>query len=295
MMDAVSQIIETHRNTVLMLVDIGVWGFRNILQRHPDRVRNIGIFEDGLIGLSAGLSISGMVPFVYGISPFIVNRAYEQLKLDFAYQKLSGNFITTGASYDFSTLGYSHYCPEDVAALLLLPGIEIVTPATPAQFVSLFNASWNDGKPTYFRLTDHSCKSECNAEFGKATVLQTGKKGLVISVAETLDSVMNAVVGMDVTVLHYSTIAPFDVETLQKYAHEQILICSPFYQGVITNLVVKALYPQSLCIDEIGVPLEILRNYGTKQENDDYCGINCSIVREKVARIVSKSDIEVLE
>lgn len=291
MIHAVSQVVEANKNTVLMLVDIGVWGFRDVLQRYPDRVRNIGIFEDGLVGVAAGLSISGMVPFIYGISPFIVNRAYEQLKLDFAYQQLGGNFITTGASYDFSTLGYSHYCPEDVAALSLLPGIEIVTPATPAQFLSLFNASWNDGNPTYFRLTDHSCETECEAEFGKATVLQEGERGLVISVAETLDTVMSAVSGMDVTVLHYSTIVPFDTDALQKYAHDRILICSPFYKGVITDFVVKALYPRMVCIDEIGVPLEILRNYGSKQENDTYCGISSAVVKEKLFRIVSNDNV----
>ncbi len=62
----------------------------------------------------------------------------EQLKLNFIYQNLGGNFITTGASYDFSKLGYSHYCPEDDRNLKTLPGMEILIPGTPKQFETLF-------------------------------------------------------------------------------------------------------------------------------------------------------------
>ncbi len=114
MQKAVSETITCNSKTALFLIDIGVWAFRDLLNEYPERVKNIGIFEPGTIGVAAGLALSGITPIVYGISPFIVQRSLEQLKLDFVYQNVGGNFITTGASYDFSTLGYSHYCPEDI-------------------------------------------------------------------------------------------------------------------------------------------------------------------------------------
>ena len=105
MQRCVRQFIEANENTALLLVDIGVWPFNDLLEKYPNRVKNIGIFEPGTISLAAGLSLSGIVPTVYGISPFIAERSLEQLKLDFAYQKAGGNFIVSGGSYDFSTLG----------------------------------------------------------------------------------------------------------------------------------------------------------------------------------------------
>ena len=154
MQNCVRELIKSNDNTSLLLIDIGVWPFRDLLRDYPNRVKNIGIFEPGTISIAAGLSLQGITPIVYGISPFIVERSLEQLKLDFIYQKIGGNFITTGGSYEFSTLGYSHYCPEDISILYQLPGMDILTPATPSQFESLWKTCALNGKPSYFRMTD---------------------------------------------------------------------------------------------------------------------------------------------
>ena len=121
MKSCVIDMIRNHSNTMCILIDIGAFGFKDLMKSYPERVKNIGIFEDGLVGVSAGLALSGLVPTIYGITPFIVQRSLEQLKLDYIYQNVGGNFITTGAAYDFSKLGYSHYCPEDVETLKTLP------------------------------------------------------------------------------------------------------------------------------------------------------------------------------
>lgn len=290
MINSVSRAVEENSDTALILVDIGVWAFRDVLERYPERAKNIGIFEDGTLSIAAGLSLNGVVPIVYGISPFIAQRSLEQLKLDFVYQKTGGNFITTGASYDFSTLGYSHYCPEDIATLKQLPGMEIITPGSPSEFVKLFEETWDDKKPTYFRMTDYPNEMSCDVEFGKATVVKKGKKATILVFAEMLDSVIKACEELDVTIIYYSTIAPFDEETLQKnYVGEKIIIVSPFYKGSLVSDVVKALKGQALKISDIGVPLEVLRNYGTKKEKDELLGLDEKGIKEQIYREI---DIE---
>ena len=77
MIESVTDFIRKDDNSALLLVDIGVWAFRNILKEYPERVKNIGIFEDGMISVAAGLSLQGIVPTIYGITPFIVERAYN--------------------------------------------------------------------------------------------------------------------------------------------------------------------------------------------------------------------------
>lgn len=280
MIDSVSKVIAENENTALFLVDIGVWAFRDVLKKYPARALNCGIFEDGMISVTAGMALAGMTPFVYGISPFILGRAYDQLKLDFCYQKLAGNFITTGAAYDFSKLGYSHYCPEDIELARTMPGMEFIAAGTPKEFGKLFAETWNDGKPTYYRLSDHCNKFDADVSFGKATVIKTGSKGVVIAVATMLDAVIDACENIDVTILYYTTLAPFDTLTLREnLCSNKILLCEPHFEGALLPEIVNAVKGRAVKIECVGVPREISRNYGTKIEKDIFFGLTSENIK----------------
>ncbi len=283
MQAVVRETIEQWEDTALLLVDIGVYPFRDLLARFPQRAKNIGIFEPGTLSLAAGLSLAGIVPTVYGISPFIVQRALEQLKLDFAYQEVGGNFITTGAAYDFSTLGYSHYCPEDVATLRLLPGLEVLAPGTPEQFARLFRACRRNGRPSYFRMTDHCNKTQVEVEFGRARVLRRGTQATVLAVAEQLDATLAACAGLDVTVLYYTTLAPFDYETLRTNCPSgAVFVSAPLYEGTLYPEICKALAGRALRLGGAELPLAILRNYGSKAEKDRHLGLDAPGIRARL-------------
>lgn len=99
---------------VVLLGDIGVYLFKHIFEEFPTRIYNMGICEQAIISFAAGLSKEGLIPVFYSIAPFVVERAYEQLKIDFGYQKLRGNFISVGASYDYAALGCTHHCPTEI-------------------------------------------------------------------------------------------------------------------------------------------------------------------------------------
>ncbi|MDE7325197.1 MAG: alpha-ketoacid dehydrogenase subunit beta [Lachnospiraceae bacterium] len=266
--------------TSLFLVDIGVWAFRDLLVGYPRRVKNIGIFEPGTISIAAGLSLSGITPIVYGISPFIVQRALEQLKLDFVYQKTGGNFITTGASYDFSTLGYSHYCPEDVMTLKTLPGFEVLTPATPGQFTCLFKACAKNGVPSYFRMTDYCNKNEVHIDFGKAKLMKQGKMGTVAVWAEMLDAVIGACSNLDVSILYFTSAVPFDYEALRSYMDKKLVLCHPFYEGTFSDDIQKLGWNSDIC--EIAVPKKVLRTYGTKGDKDIELSLTPEAIKNRI-------------
>jgi len=283
MQETVREIIRNREDTALLLADIGAYPFRDLLEKYPKRAKNIGIFEAGTVSLAAGLSLAGITPVLYGISPFIVQRALEQIKLDFVYQKTGGNFITTGAAYDFSTLGYSHYCPEDVATLRLLPGIEILTPGTPEQFATLFHACCFNGKPSYFRMTDHSCKAQVPVVFGKAAVLKRGTRATVIAAAEQLDATLEACAGLDVTILYYTTLAPFDRQTLyRELVGGKVFVSAPFYAGSLYPEIMEGAVGKPVQIDGAEIPLEILRNYGTKEDKDKALGLDAAGIYQKL-------------
>lgn len=272
---------------MLILIDIGAFGFRKNMEQYPEQIKNIGIFEPGTIGIAAGLALSGIVPTVYGISPFIVQRSLEQIKLDFIYQKVGGNFITTGASYDFSELGYSHYCPEDIETLKTLPGMEIIAPGTPKQFKALFAECCMNGHPTYFRMTDHSGKADIPASFGKATVVKRGEKATVVVFAEMLDAVLKATEDLDVTVLYYTTAEPFDKETLRdNISGGKVFICSPFYEGTFAYDIAQAVKGTYVEQDELAVPRNVIRSYGTKLDKDKRFGLTSENIRNRLITFI---------
>lgn len=273
----------------LLLGDIGVWGFNKAFGAFPERVYNIGILEQSTVSVAAGLAMTGFIPIVHTITPFIIERAYEQIKLDFGYQRLGGNFVSVGASYDYAALGCTHHCPGDVNALSQIPGMEIVLPGTPQEFDRLFNQAYANGHPTYFRLSEQSNATSVEVEFGKAAVIKKGSQATVIAVGTGLNIVLEAVADLDVTVLYYTTVAPFDAATLQAtVGNGKIVICEPYYSGAVATHVLKALPGERLAIEMVGVPLQFLTNYGRAQEHHQAIGFTAENVRAKLMALIGK-------
>lgn len=268
--------------TTLLLGDISVFAFRNELKNLPLRAYNIGILEQSTIGLASGLSKGGLIPIVHTIAPFIVERAYEQLKTDFGYQNLPGNFISIGNSYDYSGLGCTHHCPSDVSSLSTIPNMQIVCPGSSKEFDSLLGKTYDNNSPTYFRLSEYEHKLNHTVEFGKANVIKTGSRALIICYGNMLDAVYKAVENLDITLLYYSTIVPFDYKTLQENFNPNIIICEPFYEGSTNYFINKALEGKQYALSNIGIPREFILNYGKKSQIDQFLGLDSENIKNKI-------------
>jgi transketolase len=157
---------------MLLLGDIGVYGFNKLFEEYPEKVKNVGILEQAMTGMASGLALAGMIPILHTIAPFLVERSYEQLKLNFGYQKLGGCFVSIGASYDYASLGSTHHCPADINILKQIPNMEIVVAGHADEFDKLFKQSYNNRNPTYYRLSDYSNNIDRDVKFGKANVIK---------------------------------------------------------------------------------------------------------------------------
>jgi len=282
----IENILENDNKLVLLLGDIGVWGFNKSFQQYPDRVYNIGILEQSMIGLAAGLAMSGYIPVVHTIAPFIVERSFEQLKLDFGYQKLGGNFVSVGGSYDYAALGCTHHCPADIGLMLNIPEMQIVIPGTRLEFDKLFNMSYANNSPTYFRLSERENSSNQLVEFGKANIVKRGSKATVIAVGTALSLVLAATEDEDVTIIYYTTLRPFDAETLKSFLTEKkILLCEPYYSGALLSEIIEALPGLNLRISTVGVPKKFLRKYGSMIEHDESIGFTIKNIKEKLHQL----------
>jgi len=285
----IGEMIPNEPDTTFFTVDIGMWAIRDALKNYPDRCTNVGIYEDGMFSIAAGMARRGLVPTIFGIQPYLIERTLEQIKMDLAYQKLGINVIGTGAAVDYPKYGYSHYCAEDAALIKMVPGVEFVSPGSAKQMMQLFNQAYRNGNTTFFRISDHpNVKYDPDVTFGKAEVIKTGSKATVVAVGVMLDPVMEVCENLDVTVLYYTTVEPFDVETLAKNCPSgKVLICSQFYEGTLDYDVRKALPGRPLWVEEVSFPREIFRNYGTYDEKLEYYGLTASSIRKKLEMLLN--------
>lgn len=283
-----ADMVRNEEDTVFMTVDIGMWALRKELEEFPDRCMNIGIFEDAMTSIAAGISRRGFIPTIFGIQPYLIERTLEQIKMDLAYQKLGVNVVGTGAAVDYSKYGYSHYCAEDVMLIKTIPGCEFIAPGTAKQFLQLFNESYRNGKPTFFRISDHpNVKYDCDVKFGKAEVIRKGNKATVIAVSVMLDAVMAACCDEDVTVLYYTTLEPFDKETLyNNRTTGKILIVEPEYEGSLVFDVCSSLKGSPVQVEHVAFPREIFRNYGTYDDKIEFYGLTADRIKSALKEML---------
>jgi len=121
-------IMDKDERVVVLLGDIGVHAFRDVFVKYPKRCLNIGICEQSMVGMAAGLAMAGFIPIVHTIEPFLVDRAFEQIKLDFGYQELKGNIVGVDVSGSAPNLGYTHQCPYALEHMRDVKGMKVFSP-----------------------------------------------------------------------------------------------------------------------------------------------------------------------
>jgi transketolase len=279
----VEQLFTSDDRLMLLLGDIGVFGFRNAAEKYPGRILNLGILEGSMVSLAAGISKNGLIPIVHSIAPFIVERAFEQIKIDFGYQKLKGNLVTVGASYDYAALGATHHCPGDVCTLLNIPDIQIVVPGSSKEFDALFNESYSNEFCTYFRLSESENNFSCPVSFGKAHIVKTGSKGTVLVVGPLLEKTLAAVEDLNVSVIYYTTIRPFDSESLAYLLeiNQKLMIVEPLYEGSLLPLISENNLIGGIKLKSISVPRKFITNYGKAAQHDESFGFSTEKIKEQ--------------
>jgi len=283
MSDLLNQMLEEDRRLVIVLADVSAVRF---LQH--ERVINLGIMEQSMVSVAAGLALEGFIPVLHSIVPFLVERPFEQIKNDFCYQRLAGNFISIGASYDYSTEGMTHQGPGDIQVLRTLPGMQLIVPGTAREFESLFRQVYACGAPTYYRLGLRTNQVDRQVEFGKLTVVKRGQAATVIAVGPLLESTLQAVTDLDVSVLYCTTLAPFDGETLRREClGPKIVLVEPYYSGGLTADIMVAMGRQPVCIEAIGVPREILDQYGAPEQQDEVLGLTPAGIRARISAFLA--------
>ena len=286
--DVVSAVFAENTNCALFLGDIGVFGFRKVLEEHPLRAFNIGILEQSMIGVASGYAYRGVIPIVHTIAPFMVERALEQIKIDFGYQELPGNFVSVGASFDYAALGCTHHCPADVNILSNVPGARIFIPGTALEFREQFEKNWNNGCLNYFRLSEEFNSTSNIEAVSGPTLIKGGSEATVIAIGPTLDLILSATSDMNVQVLYLNNLVKNELYLDPSFCpSKKLIVIEPYYSGAFLQLISDTLSNNAIRVLQVGVPKNFSRNYGSSQDHFDAIGFSPKLMREKMSRFIN--------
>jgi transketolase len=209
---------------VVLVSDISHFKLQPFAKACPGRFYNIGICEPSIVSLAAGLSRVGFHPVAHTITPFLIERAFEQIKLDFCYQQLGGNLISVGGAFDYAALGCTHHCYDDFSLLRPLPGAQLFYPGSAVEFDQLFRKVYANGKLNYFRIPAKTHGQEFlpkDIRPGKGIRLVSGKDITIVACGPQLQNALLAQerlkkdrITADVIYIH--TIFPLDMALVKK-------------------------------------------------------------------------------
>ncbi len=297
-----SALLDEDPLAAVVLAEISADLFAKAAARHPERVLNVGIREQLMVSVAGGLALAGLRPIVHTYAPFLVERAFEQVKLDLAHQGGRAVLVSVGASYDAARAGRTHQAPEDVALLDALPGFAVQVPGHPDEVRGLLRGAVGvlDSRSTYLRLSSESNRSALPVWPG-LQVVRSGREAVVVAVGPMLSPVLDAVGDLDVTVAYATTVRPFDGEGLRALASAAaagtgtgtasgtgtVVLVEPYLAGTSAHAVSEALAGRPHRLLSLGVPRAELRRYGTPADHAARYGLDAAGIRRSVTGFVA--------
>lgn len=216
-----------NKNLWLLTGDIGFSVLEVFAKEFPERYINIGVAEQNMIGVAAGLALSGKTVFTYSIGNFSFMRCMEQIRNEICYHNLDVKVVAVGGGFAYGSMGYTHHAIEDIAMLRTLPNITVAAPGDPVEAGLATKALAKLKGPGYLRLGRGGEKKvhETLTDFSlnRAIVMADGTDAVIVSAAATLDIAHEARLeleksGLSVGLLSMPILSPFDKESFLKAA-----------------------------------------------------------------------------
>lgn len=268
-------------------------------ETYPKQFVEMGIAEQDLVSVAAGLAKCGKKAFAVSPACFLSTRSYEQCKVDVAYSNTNVKLIGISGGISYGALGMSHHSAQDIAALSAIPNMRVYLPSDRFQTSKLIEELLKDRLPAYIRVgrnpvEDIYHEDDCPFELNKAAVLQEGKDVLIVSCGEMVRPSYEAAQilkeeGISATVLDMYCVKPIDRETLLREAEKVNAVVTveehaPFGGlGAVVGQTIAEVCPKKVI--NIALPDTPVIT-GTSQEVFDYYGMNAQGIAETVRKIV---------
>jgi transketolase len=278
-----ADLVEHDLSVALVYAEISGQYFGDVERRNPDRVVNVGIREQLLVNVGAGMALTGLRPIVHTFASFLVERAFEQVKLGFGHQDVGGVLVGSGGSYDISSGGRTHQAPGDVALMDTLPEWTIHVPGHADEVEAALRLAVAGSGRDYLRVSGHQNREAFPVTPGRFHVVRGGAGPTVIAVGPMLGPVLEAVSDLDMTVLYANTVRPFDGKGLRAVlGSPDVVLVEPYLAGTSSRCVNEALVDVPHRLLALGVGRTELRRYGAPADHAAAHGLDASGIRRSL-------------
>jgi len=265
------------KDIVLITPDMGFSVLEPFFDEFPERAINCGIAEQNAVSIASGLALMGKKPYVYTIIPFLVERAFEQVKLDVAYMNTNVKLVGIGAGFTYGAAGATHHAIEDISLMRTLPNMTVCCPGDNNEAEQIIRKTVNNDKPMYIRIGRHNRGIFDNnmIEVGKASIIEEGKDIAVISTSNMLPDAYDYCQklkseGRKPYLISMHTIKPLDKECLLSLINKRVEIHTLEEHSIIGGLgsavaEVIAESGKGIKFKRIGIPDEFSHYIGSQK------------------------------
>lgn len=276
----------------------------NFVKELPEQFVEVGIAEQNLVSIAAGLAASGKKPFIISPACFLSSRSLEQIKLDVAYSKTNVKMIGISGGLSYGALGMSHHSLQDISVMRAIPGITIILPADRYETQNMVEALVNYKGPVYSRIgrepvPDIYESKKYGFKIGKAVKLKNGSDITIITTGETAKIAVDSAselqeIGVSCRVLNMHTIKPLDKDAIIKAAEETGHIITieehSIYGGLGAAVAEVIVQNNPVHMKIIGIPDEPAIA-GTSAQIYDYYGLSVSNITKIAKKLLKNRDI----
>jgi transketolase len=209
----------------LVIADLGFSVVEDFQKEFPERFINTGIAEANAVNIASGLAVTGKIPFVYSIVPFLTMRAFEQVRVNCAYMNTNVKLVGVGGGVAYGPAGATHHAIEDISIMRSLPNMKVIAPGDPIETKSLIKSAVDIDGPTYIRLSKNNepllVTEQKSIVLGKANIFKEGDDLTILSTGNFFESSIKVSEllekkGYSVELANFHTIKPLDKDYLLK-------------------------------------------------------------------------------
>ena len=274
---------------MLVVGDLGFGVVTPFMEKLPRQFVNVGVAEQNMTGVAAGLALSGKIVFTYSIANFPTLRCLEQIRNDICYHGADVKIVAVGGGMGYGSLGMSHHATEDIAIMQALPRMTVLAPGDPKEAARATQAVVTHGGPCYLRLgragepVVHE-SAEIEFTLGKAIVVRDGKDLTLVSTGGMLATAVEVAGrlkdrGLETRVISMHTVKPLDKDAVLKAASETGAVFTLEEHSIVGGLgsSVAALLLEAggarVAFKRIGLPDEFLSECGDQDYLRSICGL----------------------
>ncbi|MGC2420167.1 MAG: transketolase C-terminal domain-containing protein [Candidatus Acidiferrales bacterium] len=301
---ALVELAERDERVHLIVGDIGFGVTETFARRFPNRFLNVGVAEQNMTGIAAGMALCGKIVFTYSIANFPVLRCLEQVRNDVCYHRANVKIVAVGGGLAYGALGATHHATEDLAIMRALPQMIVVAPGDPAEAAAATQAVAAQDGPCYMRLgragEPNVHRRPVDLHLGKAIQIRDGNDLTLISTGgmlETADRVAEQlrIAGMQSRVLSMHTVRPLDVEAVLAAARETCAVFTIEEHSVTGGLggavaeILAESCGRSITFKRFGLPSAFSSTAGSQEYLRAQYGLSTDSLAKAILLLLEKS------